>query len=63
MSLNKDRFQDVQYIGDGAYAGHDSFQVWVWASDGIHDTPPVALESGAMQSLVDYARRVGVLRS
>lgn len=60
MSRNADRFRDVAHLGDGTYAGHDGYQVWVWASDGLHETAPVALEPGVLTALVQYAQRRGV---
>jgi hypothetical protein len=42
-----------RYLGDGAYAGFDGYQIWVWAErDGI--THAVALEPGTMASLAKY---------
>lgn len=60
MSRNADRFHNVEYLGDGVYAGHDSYEVWVWASNGVNETPPVALEPGTLHSLIQYARHQGI---
>src|SRR5579859_7555045 len=37
------------YLGDGVYAYHDGYQVWL-ATDGN----AIALEPGVMQALMDY---------
>lgn len=58
--MNRDRFRDVEHLGDGAYVGHDGYQVWVWASDGVHDSSPVALDRLAIGRLAAYARQKGV---
>lgn len=48
MALN-----DMQYIGDGVYVGHDGYQVWL--SVGSHLNPPVvALDPRVMANLVQY---------
>lgn len=46
------------YIGDGVYAGHDSFQIWIVCSDGERDYNPVALERAVMAALIHYAAKV-----
>lgn len=50
--------RDVEYIGDGAYVGHDSFQLWVLTEreDGWHR---LALDRPTFSSLVVYGRRLG----
>lgn len=53
--------QQGEHLGDGAYVSHDSFQIWVSAQrDGrLH---AVALDALAIQNLVEYAKRIGLLR-
>ena len=53
--------KEPTYLGDGAYAGHDGFQAWVWTSNGITESKPIALEPDVLISLIEYAKRVGVL--
>lgn len=49
------------HLGDGAYASHDSMYVWVSADRGgqFH---AVALDVAALSALVEYAKRMGLLR-
>jgi hypothetical protein len=42
-----------RYIGDGAYAGFDGYQIWVWTErDGRVHT--IAFEAETMASLAKY---------
>ena len=47
--------QDPEYIGDGVYASHDGYQVWL-AVNG-HTNNVVALEPLVLKALVRYAQR------
>lgn len=52
---------DMDYLGDGVYAGHDGYQVWLTV--GSHHSPElVALEPETIKALVRYAKRVGILQ-
>lgn len=52
---------DIEHLGDGVYAGHDSFRVWL--TTGNHRNPElVYLEPGVLLALVDYAKSVGILQ-
>ena len=47
-------FKHLEYLGDGVYAGHDGYQVWL--TTGSHMNPPLlALDPNVLQSLVRYA--------
>jgi len=50
--------QDAKYIGDGAYVGHDGYQIWVLAHDGINTTNAVALEPDAADTLELYLKKI-----
>lgn len=52
--MTKEELQKVQYIGDGVYAGHDGYQVWIFTSNGIVDENFVALEPEVVRRLVNY---------
>jgi hypothetical protein len=43
-----------QYLGDGAYAHFDGYQLWVTTENGIETTNEVALEPMVWQALVAY---------
>ena len=48
--------QDMDYLGDGVYAGHDGYQVWL--TTGSHmNAELVALEPAVLQALVRYAKQ------
>lgn len=49
------------YLGDGAYVSRDSFQIWV-SADRDGQLHAVALDALAIQSLVAYAKRVGLMK-
>ena len=48
----------AEYIGDGVYACHDSYQVWVHVTDGIRVYGSIALEPATYQALKNYADRI-----
>jgi hypothetical protein len=50
----------IAYLGDGAYVGHDSIQLWVAAErDGLIHR--VALGATELAELIRYARQVGLV--
>ena len=48
------------HLGDGAYASFDGYQIWLAASD--HRNKVIALEPYALLALIDYAKKVGMLK-
>ena len=44
--------RDEQYLGGGAYVGHDEYQIWLGAND--HKNMTVALEPNAVRALMLY---------
>lgn len=52
---------EPDYLGDGAYVSHDGEQVWISADreDSFH---AVALDGGALQQLITYAKKIGLVR-
>lgn len=48
------------YLGDAVYARFDGFHVWIWTSDGIRNSPEIALEPSVLAALNDYAKRCGM---
>jgi len=55
--------RDPEHLGDGVYAAHDGYQLWIRANDAEwgRGQTDVALEPGVLLRLVHYARRKGVL--
>lgn len=50
---------DHVYLGDGVYASHDGYQVWL--AVGNHESPVAALEPAVLQKLAVYAIERGYL--
>lgn len=50
---------DHSYLGDGVYAAHDSYQIWLEAqSDGQRHR--IALDVYTIDALVNYAAKIGM---
>lgn len=49
--------QDAEYIGDGAYARFDGFQIEVFTTDGIRVLNTVFLDDRTFEALVRYGNR------
>ena len=47
--------RDTTHLGDGAYAGHDGYQIWLGSNR--HENMTVGLEFAAFAALVRYAAR------
>lgn len=47
---------NAQYIGDGVYASHDGYQIWLAAND--HNNKVIAIEPAVFVALVRYAEQV-----
>ena len=48
--------QEMDYLGDGVYVGHDGYQIWLTV-DSHHNAPLVALDPSVLKALVQYAKR------
>jgi hypothetical protein len=46
------------YLGDGAYAAFDGYQIVLTAENGISATDTVALEPGVWDALVRWVKRL-----
>lgn len=46
--------EDKIYLGDAVYAGQDGYHIWIWTSDGIADSKPIALEPAVLDALFAY---------
>ena len=49
---------EVSYIGDGVYAyfDYDYGQICIYISNGIEDSPVIALEDNTMIALIEFAK-------
>lgn len=47
------------YLGDGLYCNFDGFQLEVFASDGVEDSPPVYFDPATLHALAEHARKLG----
>lgn len=45
----------LTYLGDGVYAVHDSYQIWLHVSDGVGVLASIALDRNTYQNLRRYA--------
>ena len=52
-----------EYLGDGLYVEYNGWDIALIASDGIRDTNIVYLEPSVFDSLLEYAKRVGLLKA
>lgn len=52
-------FNEPTYLGDGVYAGHDGYHIWLHANDHVNPTDRIALERAVYLSLKRYAQRLG----
>lgn len=50
--------RDETYIGDGVYAAQDGYHIWIWTSDGITKSQPIALEPPVFDALFAYRERL-----
>lgn len=46
-----------RYLGDGAYASFDGYQIWLAAND--HRNLVIALEPAVWHNLLGYAKSIG----
>jgi hypothetical protein len=46
--------EDETYLGDGVYAGQEGYYIWLWTSDGITKSKPIALEPEVLDALASY---------
>ncbi len=56
--------QDLDYMGDGVYIGHDGYQLWL--TTGSHENPElIALDPSVLNNIIRYANRVlpGIVRN
>lgn len=52
-------FRDPSYLGDGVYAGHDGYHIWLHANHHANPTDRIAVERSVYLSLKRYAQRLG----
>lgn len=44
------------YLGDGVYASHDGYGVWVWTSDGVRQSEKIFLDLSVLAALRQFVR-------
>ena len=54
--MNDDEPYESTYLGDGVYASHDGFQIWLAVNH--HENNVVALESEVLARLFEYVERL-----
>ena len=53
--------REPQYLGDGVYAYHDGYQVWLYAWNGVAETTHIAVEPAVLRALIEYGKQTGLL--
>jgi len=56
-----EELDNVEYLGDGVYAGFDGYQIQIWTSDGVEFSPMIALEDYTLIALFDYAKKLELI--
>lgn len=51
--MTTERPPQAEYLGDGVYASHDGFQIWLAVNH--HENQVVALDFNTLQQLARYA--------
>lgn len=59
--LNDGKSRDMEHLGDGVYASHDGYQVWLRVNNHLNPAL-VALDRDTLVSLVTYAKGLGLLQ-
>lgn len=54
--MAKDREGKKQYLGDGVYACHDGYGLWLTAEDGAQATDAIYLEPSVLESLNAFVK-------
>lgn len=49
------------YLGDGAFAHYDGFNVWLTTEDGISETNTVCLEPEVLRAFIAYVKRHAIV--
>ena len=52
--------KQIEYLGDGVYAAHDGFGLWVLANDHQKPTDKIYLELPILEALNRFAAKVGM---
>ena len=58
--MAKDRPGPKIYLGDGVYAAHDGFGVWLTAEDGIQATDGIYIEPNVLDHLVMWIAKLAL---
>lgn len=51
---------DKDYLGDGVYVSHDGYQIWLAANHPSNKS--VAIEPAVLRALINYAKRIGMIK-
>ena len=49
--------QDMDYMGDGVYVGHDGYQLWL-TTDSHQNIELIAIEPNVLKNLNNYFNRI-----
>ena len=45
------------YLGDGVYSYIDHHQIWLYTSDGISNSRPIAIDPSTMANLIHFSAK------
>lgn len=54
--------ENAEYIGDGVYAGYDGMGIWLHANSHDEPTDKIYFELQVLDSLIRFAKRVGMIK-
>lgn len=55
--MNTPFLSDKVYLGDGVYAGHDGYHVWLYTYNGITVTNKIALEPTVLNAFDKWRKQ------
>lgn len=55
QAVNREGAKSRDYLGDGVYAVHDGFGIWLTAENGLAATDAIYLEPEVLAALVRFA--------
>ena len=50
--------QDMRYLGDGVYVGHDGYQIWLMTNSHVSPDDMIALDPEIFKALLQYKESI-----
>lgn len=51
-----EELENKVYLGDGVYAGHDGYQIWLYTDNGMSITNKIALDPSVLAVFLEYVK-------